>query len=281
MGVSRAYTGRRVNRHRQFAELGLSDHSCIRTLRREKKWSTCRIAVALAAAGITNLRPHHRPAVGPPQLESPQVPRPDRSRQPPAPGTIVARHPGHLGVRRHQEDGRIPRRRRLAHTRSWQRERQDRRSGREAWYRTGYVYLPRSSTAFPNSPTPKPSRHEGYHRSRFHQPRQDVLRRQHHRQTHPSGHRQRLLLSLGGVRSYPRRHTPSVHPAVHPTTEWEGGALQSDPGQGVRLRSRLDQRNPTVTALTVWNIRYNCHRPTLPQRTDSTPASPTSWLPHN
>ncbi len=257
-GISRQCLSKWVNRYRTGGEAGLLDRACvphhqpatldpalvakIERLRRERKWSARRIAGELATDGhqvsvstvgrwLVRLGINRRRFLDPNGADN----------RKPA-NTIVARYPGHMVHVDIKKVGRIPdgggwrvHGRGSDHAKTVDR-------GKKRGTRTGYVYLHSIVDGFSRlAYTEALPDEKGCHCSRFHQPRQGVLRRPRHHPVHQGGHRQRCLLPLDGIRPHPHRDAAPVHPALHPTAQREGRALQPDPRRGVPLRPRMDQ----------------------------------------
>ncbi|MGW5921674.1 IS481 family transposase [Nocardia fluminea] len=157
MGVSRACASKWVNRYRRLGELGLADRSSvphhqptatpdhivarIETLRREKKWSARRIAVELAAEGITvAVRTVSRQLVHLGLNRRKSIDHSGADNRKPI-ATIVARYSGHMVHVDVKKVGRIPdgggwrmHGRGSDHAKTIGR-------GKKRGTRTGYVYL--------------------------------------------------------------------------------------------------------------------------------------------
>jgi transposase InsO family protein len=277
MGISRQCASKWVNRYRKFGEAGLLDRPSvphrqptatppqvitrIEQLRRDRKWSACRITTELHAEGVSiSVRTVSRQLAHlglgrrkflDPSGENNRVPR-----------RIVARWPGHMVHLDVKKVGRIPEGGGWrAHGRDSDHHRKTRRA-KTAGARAGYVYLHSAVDGFSRLaytealPNEKARTAIGFtHRARA------------FFAAHGITHIHRIVTDNGAC--YKAHDFATVlrgarHQRITPYTPRHNGKVEryqrilSEEFLYARTWTSEHQRS---AALAVWNIHYNYHRP--------------------
>lgn len=278
MGVSRACASKWVNRWRRYGDLGLLDRSStphhspratsaqvigqVETWRRDKKWSASRITHELAAQGITINRrtvTRHltRLGLGHRRFLDPTG-QPNRQ-----PGKIIARWPGHMVHLDVKKVGRIPdgggwR----IHGKNSDQARATERA-KVAGAKAGYVYHHSIVDGFSRLAYTEPLDDEkGATAAAF------LARAKIWFAAHGITHIHRVITDNGSCyrsNDFARTvGTTTRHQRTRPYTPRHNGKAeryQRIMTEEVLYARDYSSENERATAISIWNIHYNYHRP--------------------
>lgn len=281
MGISRACASKWVNRHKRFGELGLLDRSStphsspratpvevivqIEAWRREKKWSASRITHELGQAGVQINRrtvTRHLQRLG---LSHRRFLDPcgDSNRQP---GKIIARWPGHMVHLDVKKVGRIPDgggHRVHGRTSEQHRAAERAKSVKNGGAKAGYVYLHSIVDGFSRLAYTEPFEDEKGTTAALFLARAKVWFAAHgithiHRVITDNGscYRSGDFARVVGNKTRHQRTRPYT-----PRHNGKAERYQRILAEEVLYAREFNCEDDRSTAISVWNIHYNYHRP--------------------